>query len=116
LDASTLGIVGVVGIVVANQAVLRVASLWRNPWTFWGLQAFNMALGIYLLIFGLPILAGLPFVSIILGLLVLLRVLQNNLLRTGFLREARAAETAAERRELQERIRSREAESAGDSS
>ena len=74
-----------IGIITANQLVLRVAGLRSKGWIFWPLQLLNLALVCYIFLMGLPGFDGLPWVSYAIGLIFTLRIIQNNNLRVRFL-------------------------------
>jgi cell division protein FtsW (lipid II flippase) len=86
MDWGTLVFFGVVVVIASNQAVMRVAVLRRSPWSFWTMQAVNVAVGSTVMVFGLPGFTDYWFVKWILGLLIFFHVIQNNLSRVNFLR------------------------------
>jgi type VI protein secretion system component VasK len=110
---STLAFLVIVAIIAANQAVLRVAALRRTPWIFWTLQALNLAIACWFLLAGVPGFDDWPLVSWILALLLILRIIQNNLIRTRYLRQAREEEIReakkAEARRISEALAAQEA-------
>lgn len=95
----------VIAVVIANQAVLRVAALRNSPAAFWSLQGLNMVFACYALLFGIP---GLieqytRFIGVVFGLLIILRVLQNNMLRQRYLRQEKEERARKERAEAARR-------------
>ena len=84
---STTSFLVLIGIITANQLVLRVAGLRSKAWIFWPLQMLNLGLVCYIFTMGLPGFEGLPWVSYAIGLIFTLRIIQNNGLRARFLRE-----------------------------
>jgi hypothetical protein len=104
MDPTTYVFLILVALIAANQVVLRVATLRRNPIAFWGLQAINLALASWILVWGIPGFETYPIVSWILGLLLLFRMIQNNLLRARFLRAAVQEEHQEEKRQRARRM------------
>lgn len=96
---TTLVFLATIALIAANQAVLRIATLRASPWAFWGLQAVNLAVACWLLVWGLPGFVDFPLVSWILGLLLIFRIVQNNMLRARFLRQAQEDARLAEKRQ-----------------
>jgi len=89
----------IVALIAANQVILRVAALRSSPWVFWGLQIVNLAVACWILLFGLPGFDHIRFVSWIFGLLILFRIVQNNGLRSRYLRTAQLDAREEEKRE-----------------
>ena len=85
MDSSTAFLL-IMGAIAANQLVLRVAVLRANGLVFWGLQIINLSLICGVFAFGLPGFDRYPIISWALGLIFILRVIQNNALRVKFLR------------------------------
>lgn len=86
IDWGTLVFFAVVVVIAANQLVMRLTVLRRSPWSFWTMQAVNVAVGSFVLVFGLPGFSDYWFVPYILGLLIFLHVIQNNVTRVRTLR------------------------------
>lgn len=100
LDTTLIFLVAV-AVIAANQGVLRVATLRRNPWVFWGLQLLNLVIACWVLLFGLP---GFEhtigrWVGVVMGLLLIFRIVQNNMLRQRYLRREVEEEREEERKE-----------------
>ena len=104
MNPTTYVFLVLVAIIAANQVVLRVATLRRSPYAFWGLQAVNMVIACYILVWGLPGFEQYAIVSWILGLLLLFRMIQNNMIRTRYLRAAVREEHDAEKRARAKRM------------
>jgi len=99
MDDSTMVLLGVVGVITANQLVLRVGALRSRAVIFWALQVLNMVVIVYLMVWRLPGFEGFPIMSWVLGLLLAFRVIQNNGLRSRYLRIEQKNEQAARRRQ-----------------
>ena len=84
---ATTSFLVLIGVIAANQLVLRLAGLRARAFVFWGLQVINLALICYIFTMGLPGFEAAPLISYAIGLIFMLRVIQNNALRTKFLRE-----------------------------
>ena len=84
---STTSFLILLGVIAANQLVLRLAALRGSAWAFWGLQIINLGLSTWIFAFGLPGFEVYPWISWAIGLIFTLRVIQNNALRTKYLRE-----------------------------
>lgn len=71
----------VIGLIVANQVASRSATFRKRKVLFWGLQAINVGLAIYVFIAGVPGIHGqyAGYGKLILGLLFLFRAAQNML-------------------------------------
>ena len=95
----------VIAVIAANQLVLRVAALRQSPWVFWGVQAINLIIACGLIVWPLPGFG--PYaqlVSWILALMLVFRIIQNNLTRTRYLRRAVEDERAEEKRIRAQRL------------
>lgn len=99
MNPTTYVFLVLIAVIAANQVVLRVATLRHSPYAFWGLQAVNMIIACYILVWGIPGFESYPIVSWILGLLLLFRMIQNNLIRTRYLRAAVQKEHQEEKRQ-----------------
>jgi hypothetical protein len=99
LDPSTSFLI-LIGIIAANQLVLRVAVLRANGFAFWGLQLVNLSLICTIFAFGLPGFERYPSISWAIGLIFALRVIQNNGLRAKFLRGDVKNKRASKNREV----------------
>jgi len=100
LDTTLLFLVAV-AVIAANQAVLRLAALRRNPWVFWSLQVVNLAIACFLFLYGIP---GFEhtygwWFGRVMGLLLIFRIVQNNMLRQRYLRAEIERERDEEKRE-----------------
>ena len=113
MNPTTYVFLALIAVIAANQVVLRVATLRRSPVAFWSLQAINLIIACFILVWGLPGFETYPMVSWILGLLLLFRMIQNNLIRTRYLRSAvkeRLDEEKRQRaREMADQLRERQA-------
>jgi hypothetical protein len=110
---STTSFLVLIGIITANQAVLRIAGLRGSPWIFWGLQSVNLGFICYIFTAGLPGFEASPMISYAIGLIFTLRVIQNNGLRAKLLRENVKKRRDAQRPEvdaLVERLKESEKE------
>ena len=87
MDSSTTFLV-LLGIIVANQLVMRMAALKSSPWFFWGLQFLNLALVTWIFASGLPGFEMYPWISWAIGLWFTFRIITNNGERARFLRGA----------------------------
>lgn len=83
-----------IGLIAANQLVMRLGALRSRAAVFWSLQAVNILVMTYVLGWGLPGFERWPVVHWLIGLLVMLRIIQNNGLRAQFVREQRAQSPA----------------------
>ena len=84
---STTSFLVLIGIITANQLVLRIAGLRSKALIFWPLQMLNLGLVCYIFTMGLPGFQGMPWISYAIGLIFTLRIIQNNGLRARYLRE-----------------------------
>jgi hypothetical protein len=93
-------LLGLVGLLVFNNFLLRLPAWLHRAWLFWPCQVLNLLAGIYLMAVGIPGFEGsLGVVNWVIGLLFLWHVIQNN----GRLVEAKRA--AAAQREGEEDAR-----------
>ncbi len=98
MDTSLLALLGVFAVMGANQLVMRVGALYARPAVFYPLQAVNVIVGSLVVWFGLPGLEQYVVVGWMVGMLFFLHVVQNNTLRTTWLRAAaRSDRTERER-------------------
>ena len=101
---ATTSFLVLIGVIAANQIVLRIAGLRARAAVFWGLQAINLALICYIFSMGLPGFEAAPLISWAIGLLFVLRVIQNNGLRSRFLREDAKRHREGQRAQVNEMV------------
>ena len=101
---STTSFLVLIGIITANQLVLRIAGLRSKAFIFWPLQLLNLALVCYIFTMGLPGFQGMPWISYAIGLIFTLRIIQNNGLRARFLREDAKRQRDANRSQVDELV------------
>ena len=90
MSTQTVAFLFVITLMISNQLVMRVGALRSRPLFFWGLQLINVVGGTGILVLGLPGWEQYPVVSWLLGLLFIFRTVQNNMLRSQFLKEKAA--------------------------
>jgi hypothetical protein len=82
---------GFIGLMVLNNALMRLPALLTRSWLFWPSQLLNVGAAVYLMAIGIPDFEGkIEVMNWVLGLLFLWHVIQNN---RRFV-EARRAEQA----------------------
>lgn len=115
--STTLLFLGAVAVIAANQAVLRVATLRSNPYVFWSLQAVNLVVACYVFLFGLPgfEVGYTRWFGYVIGLLLVFRIVQNNMLRQRYLRHEVEQQREEERRERSKELALRIAQEASES-
>jgi hypothetical protein len=105
MDVDAVPLLIVVGVLAANQVVMRVGALRSRAAVFWSVQALNAAVGAGLIWFGLPGFEHLTVIGWVIGLLFFLKVMQNNQARARFLQaeldEGKQGKAAQIRRALQ---------------
>jgi hypothetical protein len=67
---------GLVVLIFVNQVVMRFTNLWRRSWLFWTLQAINAAVGVSIMVFGLPLIQE-RTATLVVGGLFMLRIVFN---------------------------------------
>lgn len=100
LDYQTSVIFGVIVVIALNQLVIRIGALRSRPAIFWSLQCINLFVVVFVLVRGLPGLERWPAASWALGLMFALRVIQNNGLRSQYLRQDKEEEKDRRRKEM----------------
>ena len=99
MDVGTATILGLVGLMSLNQAVMRQERLARTPLIFWGVQFLDLALASAVLFYGLPGYERFPAVSVVVALLFVFHVAQNHTLKARLDAEERNEEAEAIREE-----------------
>ena len=99
MDLATSAFLGLVAVMAVNQLVMRIGGLKSRPAIFYSMQLLNLVTGSAVIWFGMPGFTDLPIVGWMIGLLFLLRIVQNNAARVEYLRERKADDGAEERRE-----------------
>ena len=87
MDVSSAVLLGVVGVIAANQVVARLRWAMRTAWVFWPVVLIDLAVGVYVLVRGLPGFDHVPAVSLVVGLMLVLHVAHNLRSRSLLLRE-----------------------------
>ena len=87
MDLDVAVLLGIVGVMAANQLIMRVGALTARPLVFWPLQLVNLVVGTAILVLGLPGFEAWPVVSWLVGLLFFLHIVQNNSARQEWQRE-----------------------------
>ena len=117
MDVRTSVLLALVAILGINQVVVRTRLARERSAVFWGLTLFDLFAGCAVLVFGLPGFTQTPAVSWVVGLLLIMHVANNLMLRTEWEQDARdeaKAERDAERkRRRQEREEREQQERAG---
>lgn len=96
-------LLGLITLLVLNQAASRVPGVLDRPWAFWMVNFANLLLGVGILVKGLPGFSHMPAASILVGLLFLWHIGQNFKIRAdrdAVRRARRKEEILAERRAL----------------
>ncbi|MFT7518218.1 MAG: hypothetical protein ACI9MC_000348 [Kiritimatiellia bacterium] len=102
MPSTTLLFLLIVGLIAVNQLVMRVAALRGSPWAFWTVQVLNLTIACGILLWGLPGFDHMPFIKWIFGLLLIFRIVQNNGIRSRYLR---AVQVEAKNDEKKQKIR-----------
>ena len=84
--------------------MIRVAALRGNRYVFWSLQGVNLLIVAFVFWYGLPGFEKWPIVSWLIGLLFVFRIVQNNIMRGRYARQAIEEGREEERRELARRL------------
>lgn len=108
MDAELAALLGVVGLMAANQLVMRVGAVKARLSVFVALQLVNVVAGGALIWFGLPGFERWPVISVMIGLLFFLRTVQNNVARGEWLRERQQEERDRKERAVRAALRDRE--------
>ncbi|MFK7927812.1 MAG: hypothetical protein AB8H79_06470 [Myxococcota bacterium] len=96
---------GAIAIIAINQLVLRVAALRQSPWVFWGVQFVNLGVACALIWWTLPGFGAYgKLISGVLALMLVFRIIQNNMTRSKFLRRAIDEDRAEEKRIRAQRL------------
>lgn len=99
MDVGTAVLLGIIGLMGMNQAVMRQENLARIPFIFWGVQLLDLAIASAILYFGLPGFEHLPIISVFVALVFAFHVAQNHLLKARLDRDDRNEEMEAVREE-----------------
>lgn len=94
---------GLILVILLNMVVMRFTDLWKRAWLFWLLQAFNAAIGLTILIVGLPLVQDARFTWVIGGLFVV-RIFFNIAQWVNLRSEEREKAREAEYQRLQSEI------------
>ena len=109
MDLSTWVLFGLVALIGVNQVVVRSPPAREIPALFWGITIFDLLAGVVVAFVGLPGFERTPAVSWVVGLLLVMHVAQNLVLRNGW-EQAEREEARAERdEERKQRRQDREA-------
>jgi len=107
VDLNTAILFALVAIIGANQVIVRSRYARQLPRVFWALTLGDLLLGVTVLVVGLPGFDATPVVSWVVGLLFVMHVAQNLMLRNDWQQaertEARAARDEERKRRRQER-------------
>lgn len=109
MDLSTAVLFGLVAIIGINQVLVRTRVAREHSKVFWGLTIADLLAGIAVLVLGLPGFEATPVVSWVVGLLLVMHVAQNLMLRNQWEQEARDDARAARDEERKQRRQDREA-------
>ncbi len=104
MDQSTAVLFALVGLIGVNQVAVRTPLARERAWVFWAITLVDRRAGVAVLVVGLPGFGHIPAVSWVVGLLLVLHVAQNLMLRNGWEQEDRD-EARAERDEERKRRR-----------
>ena len=112
MDVSTSVLLGVVGVIAANQVVARLPWAARTPWVFWPVAFIDLGVAVAVLVLGLPGFEHVPAVSLVVGLMLLMHLAHGLQRRSALLRDdaqAAAREASRERsRALQQALEAAE--------
>jgi len=109
MDTSSAVLFGLVAIIGINQVAVRTRLARDRSAVFWGLTFIDLIAGIVVLVLGLPGFEHVPVVSWVVGLLLVMHVAQNLMLRNGWEQEEREDAKAARDEERKVRRQDREA-------
>lgn len=112
MDLSTTVLLALVAMLGLNQALMRIPALERRSLVFWPLQFLDLAVGIGVLVLGLPGYGHAPAISWVVGLLFIMHVAQNLKIRSDRQNRARRADIDAMKRAEHQRRRDRDREEA----
>jgi len=104
VDLSTAILFVLVAIIGANQVIVRSRYARDSDAVFWVLTVGDLFLGVVVLAAGLPGFESTPVVSWVVGLLLVMHVAQNLMLRNEWAQQARE-EARRERDEQRKRMR-----------
>jgi hypothetical protein len=109
VDTGTAVLFALVAIIGVNQVAVRTRLARDRSAVFWGLTLMDLLAGIAVLVLGLPGFEHVPAVTWVVGLLLVMHVAQNLMLRNGWEQEAREEAKAARDEERKRRRQDREA-------
>ncbi len=109
MDTSSAVLFGLVAIIGINQVAVRTRLARDRSAVFWSLTFIDLVAGVLVLVLGLPGFAHVPVVSWVVGLLLVMHVAQNLMLRNGWQQEEREDAKAARDEERKLRRQDREA-------
>lgn len=108
MDTSTAVLFALVAIIGINQVAVRTRLAREKSGVFWALTIGDLLAGIAVLVFGLPGFEHMEVVSWVVGLLLVMHVANNLMLRNGWEQEAREEAKAARDEERKRRRQERE--------
>ena len=109
MDLSTAILFSLVAVIGANQVIVRSRYARELPRVFWTLTIVDLLLGIGVLVIGLPGFEATPTVNWVVGLLFVMHVAQNLMLRNAWVQADREAARAERDEERKRRRQEREA-------
>ena len=98
MDLETQSLFSIVLLLVLNNLLVRFRRLYGRAVLYVGIQLLDGVVALYLLGFGLPGFRHMPAVSVMLGLLLVLHMVQNARWRHALRQEQSEAESADARR------------------
>ncbi|MFT4624712.1 MAG: hypothetical protein ACI8PZ_003371 [Myxococcota bacterium] len=115
MDVNTSVLLGVVGVIAANQVVARLPWATRTAWVFWPVVLIDLIVGVAVIIGGLPGFEHVRAVSLVVGLMLLFHVAHNLRTRSEITREdaleARRQVTSERARQLADALEKGESSS-----
>lgn len=93
---------GLIGLIALNYVIPRTSYARRYPALFWTINGLDLAVGLVVLMFGLPGFEGKPLVRLMIGLLVMLHLAQNFQAKTRWAAEDRLDRLEKERAEREQ--------------
>lgn len=109
MDLSTAVLFALVALIGVNQVVVRSRLARDHSRVFWGVTVLDLLVGIGVLVLGLPGFEAMPAVSWVVGLLFVMHVAQNLMLRNDWEQADRDAARAERDEERKRRRQEREA-------
>ena len=116
MDLNTAILFALVAIIGANQVLVRSRAARDSDKVFWALTGGDLVLGVLVLVVGLPGFEGMPVASYVVGLLFVMHVAQNLMLRNEWAQAARDEARAERDEERKRRRQEREAREQGEAS